>query len=186
MRRPAKIVLTLTCFLYGIGSTVCQTSARNATIEPSNFCPDDSKRGFEHAEPPSDAELDALLKTREAKEMSDRLANFDRERLRKIFRVAEIHLSDSPERDKMVLGSDPLSGADNDWFWVIRFVSGRPRVTLFANGNCLEVLKTETSGLEDIRTVWSSAAGYTLTNIYHFDGVEYRRVHAFTKTERLP
>jgi hypothetical protein len=94
-----------------------QTIQAAHKTESSDFYPDNWNKGFDEAEPPSDAVLDALLKTQEAKEHWDQLKSLDRERLRKIFLVVRVHLTNFDEKDEVVLGSDPLSGADCDWFW---------------------------------------------------------------------
>jgi hypothetical protein len=126
--------------------------------------------------------LDALLRTPEAREAADALAGLDREGLRKIFSVVKVHLSNSREEDEVVLGSPPMSGADNDWFWIVRRLPGRTRVVLFANGLSFELLGSRTFGYKDIRTSWGAASGFTITCIYHYDGTRYQLVHKYTRT----
>lgn len=178
MLREARVVVTL-MFLS------CAATLALAE-EPAFFYPDQENAGLDHAHPPSDAVLNALLRTQQAKWAADRLKNRNHEELRGLFRVVNVHLSDpGAESDEVVAGKFPMAGADCDWFWLVRVVSGHAEVILFANGDSLELLVKRTNGYKDIRTSWGSAAGYTLTNIYRYDGSRYKQVHEFTKTERV-
>lgn len=154
--------------------------------EPSEFYPDDWNRGFDEADPPSDAVLDALLKTREANENADRLKGFDREGLRKLFRVVRVHLAGTGEADEVVLGLFPMSGADCDWFWVVRDRGDRVRVILFTNEDGIYLLNTKTNGYREIRGVWSSGAGYSITRLYRYDGTTYTLAYERMRQELLP
>lgn len=177
MLREARVVVTLV-------SLSCAAMFALAN-EPVFFYPDQENAGLEHAYPPSDAVLNSLLRTKEAKSAEDRVKNRDHEELRRLFEAVNVHLSDpGAESDQVVVGKFPMAGADCDWFWLVRVVSGRAEVILFANGSSLELLGKQTNGYRDIRTVWSSAAGYTLTDIYCYNGARYTRVHEFTKAER--
>ena len=184
-----RCTLVASIALLGISCAPVRIAAQEnprPQSSPTLFEPDNYSHGFEGAAPPSDAVLNALLKTKEAQLERQKLKGLDRMDLRRRFSVVKIDLGVQNESDYVALGSDPMSGADCFWFWIVRSVNGEARVILFANAYTLELLKESTNGLRDIRTVWSSAAGYTLTDIYRFDGVKYRRIHAFTKTDRLP
>jgi hypothetical protein len=178
MLRVVRILVGLMC----IGGPAVLALAK----EPNLFYPDRENAGLHHANPPSDAVLNALLTTEQAKSAADLLKNRNHEELRGLFRVVDVRLSDSSaEADEVVVGKSPMSGADCDWFWLVRAESGHSEVILFACGNSLELLEKRTSGYRDVRTTWSSAAGYTLTDVYRFDGSRYTRVHEFTKSERV-
>jgi hypothetical protein len=169
-----------------VGVMALQATAQRTSKEPVYFSPDyEENDPFKHALPPSDDVLNALLRTPEARDAADRLEGLDRDGLRKIFSVVKIHLSDSSEEDEVVLGSLPLSGADNDWFWIVRRLPGHTQVVLFANGLSLELLNSRTFGYKNIRTSWNAASGLTITCIYHYDGAQYRLVHKYTKTADL-
>lgn len=160
-----------------------QASAQQASKGPTFFSPDYVENDpFKHALPPTDDVLNALLKTPQALQAADALAKLDREELRKTFSVVKVHLSDSTEDDEVVLGSDPMSGADNDWFWIVRRLPDRAQVVLFANGLSLELLDTRTLGYKNIRTSWGAASGLTITCIYQYDGTRYQLAHKYTKT----
>ncbi len=180
-----RIVVALICAWALAVHVAGQAAPRNLPREPSIFYPDLNDSGFQYAQPPSDAVLNALLRTPETKLNFDRLRALDRTHLRSLFRVVRVHLTNTDEVDWVVGGKFPMTAADGDWFWLVREVDGEPHVVLFASALSLELLTKQTADFKDVRTVWSSAAGYTLTNIYHFDGAVYRRVHAFTKSDKL-
>ena len=73
----------------------------------------------------------------------------------------------------MVIGSVPMTGGDNDWFWIVR-QRPQPEIILFTGGNCLEILRGKTSGYSNVQSVWSSGRG-TETTVYKFDGRRYRK-----------
>lgn len=186
LRNKARVGVVLIGLLCLGGSLAAQPSAARVHAGPTLFSPDYQQNDpFEHAHPPTNDELEALLRTREARDAADELKKLNREQLRNLFSVVRIHIADSNEIDDLVLGSDPLSGADNSWFWIVRRAGGHTEVILFANGASLELLEKQTNGHRDIRTTWSSAAGYTLTNIYRYNSSRYTQVHAFTKTDRM-
>jgi hypothetical protein len=187
MRRVWQVAALL--WLLSIVVIVCadaQKPPRSLDARPTVFVPDDENRGLKNANPPSDAILNALLATSEAKEAHNELSGLNREDLRDLFEVVRVNLGPADEEDYVVHGTSlPMKGAENDWFWIVRNNRGHSEVVLFANGYSLELLKRMTSGYRDIRTVWSAPA-YTLTDIYHFDGVRYEHTHRFTRTNRTP
>jgi hypothetical protein len=163
-----------------------QKPPHSLNARPIVFVPDDGNRGFENAKPPSDAVLNALLATSQAKDAHNELSGLNREDLRNLFEIVRVNLGPATEEDYVVHGrSLPMRGAENDWFWIVRDRRDHAKIILFANGYSLELLKTMTSGYKDIRTVWSAPA-YTLTDMYHFDGVRYEHVHRFTGSHRTP
>jgi hypothetical protein len=186
MSRRTRTVQLLALSLLVAGFLIAQSTGSDRKSEPSLFYPDREDAGFRHAKPPSNALLAVLLKTPEAKLHSDRLRAMDREQIRELFRVVQIHLATSDEIDWVVGGLFPMTSADGDWFWLVKQENGRPKVILFASGLYLALLSKRTMDFKDVRTGWSSAAGYTLTDIYHFDGTKYRLVHAFKKTDKIP
>jgi hypothetical protein len=183
MSLKARTICFLICLACWAGMMALQASAQRTSKGPTYFSPDyEESDPFKHALPPTDDVLDSLLRTPQAQAAADALAGLDREELRKKFSVVKIHLSDSSKEDEIVLGSDPMSGADNDWFWIVRRLRGRAQVILFANGLSLKLLNSRTSGYKNILTGWSAASGLTITCIYHYDGTRYRLVHKYTKT----
>ncbi|HEX8713694.1 MAG TPA: hypothetical protein VF730_17595 [Terracidiphilus sp.] len=175
--------ILFSCLAYFESFVAAQAPNRRASREPTYFSPDYQENDpLAHGRPPSDAVLPALLNTPEARENAGALQKLSHEDLRKIFSVVKIRLSDSNEVDEVALGHDPMSGADNDWFWIVRRSPGRPKVILSANGLSLELLDSRTLGYKNIRTFWSAPSGVSITCIYHYDGKQYRLVHKYTKT----
>ena len=66
-----------------------------------------------------------------------------------------------------------MTGADNDWFWVVRSPRHNPSVVLFSGGDYLQLLNSGTNGLRDIRRLFSTASE-TRETIYKFDGTRYK------------
>jgi hypothetical protein len=162
------------------GIVLAQSAWTKLPTEPSTFYPDDRNAGFDEVDPPSDAVLDALLKTPEARENSDELRKLNREGLRKLFLVVRVHLKDTNETDEVVLGHNPMSGADCDWFWIVRDNGGRAQVLLYEYAYGVYLLQSKTDGNRDIRSV-GFAGGTEYTNIYHYDGQRYVAVHQYHK-----
>ena len=177
-------VLILVCLTIGLAKG--QTTNGPHKAEPSTFYPDDELKGFEDAQPPSDPVLDALLKTPEAQENSDRLQRLDREKLRGLFLVVKIHLRNSVETDEVVLGKFPMTGADCDWFWIVRDMGDHAKVLLFDNAYGVYLLRSRTNGYREIASYWSSAAGYSITRLYRYDGTSYKLAYEHTRPERQP
>lgn len=186
MNCRVRVICGLICICFAASFGLRQTARKSIKLEPSEFYPDDWNKGFDEADPPSDAVLDALLKTHEAKENWDRLKSLDRDRLRKIFLVVRVHLTDFNEKDEVVLGSDPLSGADCYWFWIVRDKGDHAQVLLFTNDYGIDLLRTKTNGCREIKGVWNSAAGYLITRLYRYDGSRYRLAYKHTRQEPLP
>jgi hypothetical protein len=90
-----------------------------------------------------------------------------------LFTASETHLGVLGEKDLVVAGHGAMSGADNDWFWVVRSAYKNPKVVLFAGGYSLELMKARAKGYRDIKSVWSSPSE-TGTKIYQFDGIRYK------------
>jgi hypothetical protein len=128
---------------------------------------------LQNPEPLSPEALQALL----AHQPSSALDEDAEDRLEKdpdkFFHAAAVHLNSPEQVDAVALGVCPLCGADNGWFWVIRSARKDPKVVLFANGNSIELLDTQTNGYRDIRSSWSSP-NETQTDTYHYDGRRYK------------
>ncbi len=162
-----------------MGSLVSATGQQpvgGATHRPKVFAPDDENLGFDDAAPPSDILLDALLKTEEAKgdgETREVLSSLDRESQRKLFQVVRVDLGKAGEEDYIALGNGPMTGADNNWFWIIRVHQSKAKVLLFTNGLTVEVLRRRTNGYFDIKESWAGNAG-SASRLYRYTGSMYK------------
>jgi len=73
--------------------------------------------------------------------------------------------------------TDPITGGDNTWFWIVRQSGDQAKTLLWMGANCIEILPARTHGYRDIVAHWSSAA-VTKTEIYKFDGRTYKLRHS--------
>lgn len=117
-----------------------------------------------------------LLESDEAKRALGNAADTARRDPSQLFEAAEVHLGRADERDLVVIGQSPLSGADTGWFWIVRSADKNPKILLFATGLSLSILDTRTNGLRDVGTAWSSANEEVSQAIYSFDGAKYKEV----------
>lgn len=116
--------------------------------------------------------LKLLLKTEEGKQGLERATDSEKKDPTQLFRAAEVHLRAPEEIDLVVEGTLSMSGADNDWFWIVLSAQKNPRIVLFAGGNSLEVRGSRTNGYRDLRSDWSNPNG-TETRSYRFNGTRY-------------
>jgi hypothetical protein len=119
------------------------------------------------------AVVNAILKTDEGKQgLSDakqrRVGDVNH-----LFRGTRIHLNDNNDADFLVIGTFPMSGADNTWFWMVSSAPPKPRVLLFAGCNSVEIMRDKTNGYRNIRCLWSSASE-TGDRVYEFENERYR------------
>jgi len=102
-----------------------------------------------------------------------------------LFKAFPLSLSGSPEKDYVVWGQAPLTGADNDWFWIVRSEPSTPRVVLFCGALTVKVVSTLHNSLEDIQCSWESPGGDGFTSHYRFNGQRYV-LFKKTETHRRP
>jgi len=117
--------------------------------------------------------LELLLKTEAGKQGMDFAGDSLEEHPAQMFRAAQVSLKDRNEVDAVVIGVCPMCGADQGWFWVVRSVYKNPKVVLFTGGNSLALLRSETNGYPNIRSILSLAS-QTRNSVYRFDGQQYK------------
>jgi hypothetical protein len=174
----SRRVIAIAGMMLGMGlpvSATAQQPAGRANHRPRVFAPDDENLGFDRAAPPSDILLDALLNTAEAKDDGgdDAVKRLDRESQRKLFQVVRVDLGRPAEEDYVVLGSGPMTGADNNWFWILRVHEGKAKVLLFTNGLTIEILHRKTNGYFDIKESWGGNAGWG-NRFYQYTGSTFK------------
>lgn len=118
--------------------------------------------------------LRALLQDKTVKLGFESATTLQRQHPEQLFRAAKVRLGPPNEIDLVVSGIYPMSGADNDWFWIVRSVAQDPKVLLTVGGNSVTLLDSRTHGYRDLRIAWSAASGYSVEKVYHFDGEKYR------------
>jgi hypothetical protein len=116
--------------------------------------------------------LKLLLSTREGKEGMSRASDAQKQNPAQLFRAAEVHLRAADEADLVIEGVPPMANGDHDWFWVVRPAGKKPRIALFAGGNSLEILDTQSNSYRDISSIWNYPKE-TLTTFYKFNGKKY-------------
>jgi hypothetical protein len=163
-------MLGLVCFQENASAQTKPAQRARTTI----FAPE-MEAGFENAKPPSDAVLDALIKSPEVAETGDENMRPDRESLRKSFEVVPVELGSTDEKDYVVLGGGDYTGADCHWFWIVRVRQGAGQVLLFAPGLVVEILRRKTNGYRDIKESWGGNSG-SVTRIFRYSGTKHELV----------
>jgi hypothetical protein len=170
-----SIFVAATLLYFGGPTSICPQQPPKARISKplAVFYPDDENAGLKDAAPPTDIVLNALLKTAEARLTGTRLTELDRESQRKVFRVAQVDLGDAEEKDFIAVGSKPMTGADNEWFWIVRVRQGRASVLLFTGALSVSILPHKTNGRHDISSFWTMGAN-ELFRRYGYNGTVYK------------
>jgi len=117
--------------------------------------------------------LQLLLQTDEGGRGLDIANNSLRRDPARLFHAGVVHLHSIDESDLVVIGVPPMSGGDDDWFWIVRSAQRSPEIILFVGASSLQLMASSTKGFQDVRAVWSGASE-TSTNIYKFNGKVYR------------
>jgi hypothetical protein len=86
--------------------------------------------------------------------------------------ASEIHLSNSGERDLVVIAEGPLLGADVTTFWIFRTTNHKYQLLLNAPAHDLVVENTRTNGYRDIELL-SATAVTVSTVLCRFKGGTY-------------
>jgi len=179
---------TTTCFILIMLCHVCTATAQRADVkgtpEPTFFSEDMDPNPFWDSDTLPANVLEMLKVGKSAGLAADRLKGFDQAGFAALFDAVHVHLGNSRELGYVVVGKFPMSGADCDWFWVVRSDRDHPKIILFSNSNAIELLRGRTNGYRNVRSTWSSAAGYTITCVYHYDGNRYRVFRKYEKTEK--
>jgi hypothetical protein len=172
MRSALSIATALLCIVCTRGWVAAQKNARFDS-DPTFFDPDYNNQGLESARPPSDIVLDVVLKRVEADKMSGEIEGFSREQKRALFEVVRVDLGPTSEEDYVVHGKPPMTGADCEWFWIVRVHQGKAEVLLFSNGLSLVLRRHATNGYRDIEGNWATAA-FIGERLYRYDGSLYK------------
>lgn len=169
--RIALLVSAVTLGLVCLLGHVAAQNKRPQQTRPTVFAPE-METGFENAKPPSDAVLDALMKSPEVAETGDDDKKPDRESMRKSFQAVRVDLGATNEEDYVVLGGGDYTGADCNWFWIVRVKQGNGQVLLFTGGLVVEILHQRTKGYHDIEESWGGNSG-SVTRIFRYNGATY-------------
>jgi len=156
-------------FLFAIlavtSTSVCAQKNSTKSIEFN-------RDSFEQSMPIPHGVVQAILRTDTGKLGRQYYPGKSDAELAELFRAIEVRLGPPGETDLLVSGNGFMSGADNDWFWLVRLVPNRPKVVLWVGGHSIELRTTHTNGLADIRSEWNSPNEMVLSS-FHFDGKKY-------------
>ncbi len=103
--------------------------------------------------------------------------------LNRFFCATRVQFSRRGNRDYLVSGRFPLTGADTGWFWIVSSSVQHPRVLLYAIGDAILPLTTRSKGYKDVESLWWSPSEKT-TTLYRFNGVRYKRISSHTENRR--
>lgn len=94
-----------------------------------------------------------------------------------LFHGFSVNLSRTEEKDYIVVGNPQpgaiVSGADNDWFWVVHSSQSGPHIVLFCGALTVSVLPQTHNSLQDIRCAWESPGGDGFIHDYRFNSQRY-------------
>ena len=170
-------------FLIGLLLTLSSALVTRAQMAPKT----EEQTKFSEEYPPerpvhlgSDV-LRLLMRTKEAKSALEFASGpVDPAQL---FDAQQVYLGPPNEVDLVVAGILPMRGADNDWFWIVRFTGGKPQILLFAGTYSVNIMNHRTHGYRDIETDWNTSS-YKVRTVFRFDGRQYRIWRS--KTADLP
>jgi len=174
MKYACIAVLLLTSSTTTKATAFAQQHRDNSSSEPTTFIADEES--FEPSVPTPPKVLAALVTTDAGKQGLAFASAKGEPVLADLFRAVEVHLSASEDTALVVRGVGWMSGADNDWFWIVRSPQQQPKVILWCGGNSLELLDSKSGGYMDVRCTWSSASE-TVTRSYRYVEGRYRLRH---------
>jgi hypothetical protein len=158
--------------VFAVQSSSAHAQTRNATATVVESFDDHS---FAHAMRLSPGILNRLVHRKEASYALAWAKEHPRGDLNRFFLATQLKLTRTNETDWIVEGTDMLTGADCNWFWIVREEPTGPQVVLFYNGYTIEILNSETNGVRDLRATWESPAERS-TSLYRYDRTKYRLI----------
>jgi hypothetical protein len=114
----------------------------------------------------------SILKTDRANDTFPEMEAANPASVSKLLKGVVIHLRDPEQKDMIVRGDFPMSGADNTWFWIVTSIDSRPSA-LWLQCNAVTILQVRHHGYADIRTDWF-AGSHRASRIFRSDGRHYK------------
>jgi len=178
VRLAARIVVVLVCMCSGIGiargQTVIGEQARRTVV-----CCGDAP--FDHPVRLPKGFISAWIGSKMASGLRDMLRDDPHLDVEKFYTAYPVKLTASGDLAYVVEGvGAPVTGGDNDWFWVLETVDSRAKVVLFCGALNVEIMPVAHNSLQDIRCSWESPGGDGFIDDYRFNG---RRYVLFKKSE---
>lgn len=167
-----------------VGLIVVRMSAsgQSFSTQPGKVIATYDNRSFAHPVRLPASVLGVLLLQKETSYAKDWARKHPGGDLNRFFRATRTQLTRTGQDDWIVEGIFPLTGADCDWFWLVRSERSGPRVVLFYNGYTIHLLDKETNSLRDMRAVWESPSERDIS-VYHYDGVQYKLIKKYSETK---
>jgi hypothetical protein len=166
-RRSIRVSIV---FVLLVVTTAFSQTPRPASHEQTDFCADELP---ERPVPLPKSVLKLLLARQEVQDSLSLGTDEQQAHPARFFHASKVHLGPDDEVGLVVIGSPPISGADNDWFWVVRFAFTNPKVVLWEGANCISFDQGQTNGLHNISSSWASASERKEVT-YRFDGAKYK------------
>jgi hypothetical protein len=92
----------------------------------------------------------------------------------KFYTAYRVRLTSSNDLAYIVEGAgNPVTGGDNDWFWIVGTVASKPKVVLFCGALNLAIMPGAHNSLQDVRCTWESPGGDGFIEDYRFNGQRY-------------
>jgi hypothetical protein len=170
--RRGTLVLLVGAFMPVWGNTA-QEPQETFSHPPTSFSAEDDK--FPHAVPLPDC-VRRLLANDDHVANTLNYEHLSREQLpADWFTASEQKLAQGDETYLVVMGAGMMRGANINPFWVFRQSTKYCDLLLSAGAHDLEVLKTKTNGLPDVKIAAATAVLY-FESEYTFDGHSYQVV----------
>ena len=113
--------------------------------------------------------LAALLRTKLVREMlPDSRVNDPSE----LFQGTSLRLGRGDQTALLICGMGAMTGADNNWYWIVDAPYTHPHVVLFEGSGRLTIVNRFHHGYKDIESGWAVAA-QSAEKTFHFDGTKY-------------
>ena len=164
MRRTTFTITIATALL------ACAPSS-GAPLGPPKFSEETLPFSHPVSIPPS--ALAIVLRTNAARSVLRDLTVAERQNISQYFEAQPINLAKVGDKELLIRGQGKISGADNDWYWIIASYKHHPRLILFTGCLSLEIQSTKTHGYDDILSLWNSASVMD-SKLFRFNGTVYR------------
>jgi len=116
----------------------------------------------------------AWIGSKMASGLRDKIRDDPHLEIGKFYTAYHVRLTSSDDFAYIVEGvGAPVTGGDNDWFWVVQTVASKPTVVLFCGALNVEIMPVVHNSLQDIRCTWESPGGDGFIDDYRFNGQKY-------------
>jgi hypothetical protein len=157
--------------VFAVTASASACSAQNGCTHKRSFNGEQDSC-LDKAPSPSKSVVASILATKEASETFAEMEPADRTGVPNLFKGLTVHLRSQQQKDMIVRGDPPMSGADNIWFWIVTSIDSHPSAS-WVQGNAVTILRVRHHGYADLRTDWT-AGSHSATRIFRNDGRQYK------------